>query len=190
LEYNIIFTVVIPSIIALGIALFVRYGIKPKIETVYEKNRNSTIRGLLIEANSVSKHFNDSHRIFEMQQGFVVGQHTTYGLTVRDFEKLKRINEIIKKAFKRIITRKDFLLFHLKYDELEAVLNYIANASSFYSTPFGTQPNQNGIITVIYDPLMIDVMRHHGWSLINMFPQIINYEFIQSMMRYERFRAI
>lgn len=189
MEDNIIFTIIIPSIIALGIALFVKYGIKPKIETVYEYNRNSIIKELLIEVNNVSNQFNNAHRIFERQQNFVIGQHRVYDLTVNEFERLRWITEIINNAFNRIKTRMDLFLFHLKIDELETILNYMANTFSFYSTPHGTQPNQNGRITVIYDPIMIDVMRHHGWSLINLFPQIINYEFIQSMMRYESFRT-
>lgn len=190
MEDNTIVIIIVSGVIGLGIALFVKYGIIPKIETVYHRNRNLMIKGLLIEANNISNQFDDAHEIFERQQNFVAGEDRAYNLTENEVAGLRLITAQIRRVFDDVRQRKDFLLFHFTIDELETILNYIANTFSFYTVPENEQPDQNGRLTVFYFPIRVDVMRRFGWKLINMFPQIINYDFIQRIRRYDGFQRL
>jgi len=55
---------------------------------------------------------------------------------------------------------------------------------SFYTIPQNVQPH-HGVLPAIYLSTNVATMRDFGWRIINMFPQIINYEFIQNMRKYD-----
>jgi len=67
-----IFTIVVSSIIAFGIALFVRYGVKPKFEIVYDSNRKANLTYLF---NGISMFddldFRSFYEIFEDRMGLL-----------------------------------------------------------------------------------------------------------------------
>lgn len=185
MEHNAILTIIVPAVMGLLIALFVRFGIKPKIETVYETNRRSIIRRLLIDVNNVSNQFNNAHEIFERQPNFQPGNQVAYDLTANEVAGLQHIHTFISEIFDSVARRRDTLLFHLQINEYDAILSYLANAISFYAVIRNAQPNQNNRLPVIYLPFGVDTMRRFGWRIINMFPQIIDYEFIRNMRRLD-----
>jgi len=190
LEDSTIVTILATIIVGFSIAFFVRFGIKPKIETVYEENRNARLRGLLISVNTASSRFDDMYAIFESQENFVADEEMAYNLTINQVETLRMISRDAKRDFDDIRDKIDFLLFHHTFDELETILNYLANAFSFFTIPEGVEPDTRGPIHVFYFPIRVAVMRHHGWRLINMFPHEINYDFIQRMRKYDLLRAL
>jgi len=76
--------IIISSLIAVIIALFVRYGIKPKIEKIYETNRNVLIGRLLTSVFIVSNQFNNAFDIFERQPNFDPSGQISYNLTTNE----------------------------------------------------------------------------------------------------------
>lgn len=185
LEQNSIITVIVSAMIGLSVALYVRYGIKPRIEKVFEKNRKSMLNGLLISANQVSNQYDNAHGIFETQDNFEWREEMAYDLTVNQVEGLRFIRREIQRMFNDIADRKDFLLSYFTINELEIILNYMANALSFFAIPENAQPNANNNIQVFYFPIRVDLMRRFGWRLINRFGLIINYDFVRRIRRYD-----
>ena len=97
LEQNSVITVIVSAMIGLSVALYVRYGIKPRIEKVFEKNRKSMLNGLLISTNQVSNLCDNAHRIFETQDNFEWREEMAYDLTVNQVEGLRFIRREIQR---------------------------------------------------------------------------------------------
>lgn len=186
LDKNSILTIMVSAAIGIGIALFVRFGIKPRIETVYENNRNSILGRLLIDLNNFSSHFDNAHRIFEIQGNFTPGVSQSYQLSVNQIEELNGIYETLSNVYEQMIVRRDILLFHITIQEFEDIERFLGTAIQFFVLP-SIPPHFSGTFSTMYNSRTIDLMRQQGWRVINRFPYRINYDFIRLMRKYDGF---
>lgn len=180
---DVLISTIIGSILALIIALFVKYGIKPKIEIVYETNRKLIIRRLLVDVFNVSNQFNNAFDIFDRQDNFEPDEQVSYDLTINEVAGLEHIHDYLMSIYEPLEMKREVLLQHLTIREYEFILGFIGSAVSFFAIPGNAVPN-NGIISVLYLPNSVSRMRWFGWEIINLHPQI-RYEFIQNMRRYD-----
>jgi len=113
--------------IAIGLGIFFKFFVKPKIEIIYENNRQDLIRRMLNRIFQLDNGMSNIFQIMMRQPEFVANEERSYELSDRDLRLIRNWIPIIDTVFDEFA---DFNLrqhwrSHLRQGEFDSMLQYV-----------------------------------------------------------------
>ncbi len=162
-------TIAISSLIALGIALFFRFFMRPYIELVYKDNRDSIINGMLREIYRTDTCMAEVYSILQNQNNFVPDHAQIFTFTQREVNMIRFQYSIVHRISSDLSNFTDHRM-HIRDDEYLALSNYAHFSDQFLEwllhQPFGE-----------YMPEFLESRKGFARDIIKFFNKHLSFEF-------------
>jgi len=133
-------SVIVSSVIALGIAMFFRYAVKPEIEKVYENNRTALIQGMLNDIYTINRTMREVFTIIENQSNFDPNHGVVFTFNTQELNRLRFYQNMIHNIYLGFLKFNDWR-GHIRKDEFFILANYVNYSDAFMGflvqQPFG-----------------------------------------------------
>lgn len=124
-------TVLVVFIIVIGLGLYFRHATKPRIEQVYESNRNYVINGMLNDIYIMDRFMGHVFELLDNKKGFDPhDERQLFNFSQKEDDKIRSYysqTHRISDAFKKF---SDYNV-HLKQEEYEVLINYVYFSDQF-----------------------------------------------------------
>jgi hypothetical protein len=181
---TIIVTTIISTLIAIGIAIYFRFFTKPKIEKIYENNRNKTISRLLNDIYNLDEYVGLSIQIITKQIGFDRGEQKSYEVTKQEADRLQYYLKQTRQIDKSIQENQTFLLQYMEYEEFSVIGSYVKNSANFFIFP--EQNEETEKIPIFCFPQYMCSRIFFARKLLELFDKQLKFEFISEWNEFLR----